>query len=246
MLFFKRPMAFVGLFGGCLFGALLLNVLPFIGPLAVLAALPLGSLAFMIATRSVLEGRAPLPGTLAETLGGPRRRRIALLQLGVVYAVATVAIMFLADAVDEGALETLLRTLGDKATPDSVAEALADPKLELGMLVRLGLAGLLSVPFWHAPALVHWGEQGAAKALFSSTVACWRNRAAFAAYGLAWVAVILLFAVFVNVVVALVGQVQLVALVTLPASLIFSTVFYVSLYFTFADCFVQPSAAVSA
>jgi hypothetical protein len=156
--------------------------------------------------------------------------------------VATVAIMLLADFIDEGALETLLRSLGSQATPGAVAQALADPKLELGMLVRFGLAGVLSVPFWHAPALVHWGQQGAAKALFFSTVACWRNKAAFTAYSLAWVAVILLFAVLVNLVFALLGQVQLVALVTLPATLIFSAVFYVSLYFTFADCFIVAPA----
>ncbi len=245
-LFFKRPMAFVGLFGGCIFAALVLNLLPFIGPLVLLAALPLGSLAFMIATRRVQEGGTPMPGTLGETLRGPRARRIALLQLGVVYAVATVAIMFLADWADDGALEALLQTLGGSATPDKVAEALGDPKLEVGMLVRFGLAGLLSVPFWHAPALVHWGEQSAAKALFFSTVACWRNKAAFSAYSLAWVAVILLFAVLVNLVFALLGQVQLVALVTLPATLIFSAVFYVSLYFTFADCFVVAPAEPAA
>ncbi len=237
-LFFKRPMAFIGVFGACLFAALLLNLLPFIGPLVLLAALPLGSLAFMIATRAAFEGRAPMPGTLAETLRGPRARRIALLQLGIVYAVGTVAIMLLADWVDDGALEALLQTMGSSAAPDKMALALADPKLELGMLVRFGLAGLLSVPFWHAPALVHWDDQSAPKALFFSTVACWRNKAAFSAYSLAWVAVILLFAVLVNAVFALLGQVQLVALVTLPATLIFSAVFYVSLYFSFADCFV--------
>jgi hypothetical protein len=241
-LFFKRSMAFIGLFGACLFAALLLNMLPFVGPLALLAALPLGSLVFMIATRSALAERSPITGTLREAFAGPRARRIALLQLGIGYAIGTIAIMLLADFVDEGALEALLRSLGSQAKPDAVAQALANPKLELGMLVRFGLAGVLSVPFWHAPALVHWGDQGAAKALFFSTVACWRNKAAFAAYSLAWVAVILLFAVLANLVFALLGQVQLVALVTLPATLIFSAVFYVSLYFTFADCFIVTPA----
>jgi hypothetical protein len=246
-LFFQRPMAFIGLFGICLFAAVVLNLLPFVGPLVLLAALPLGSLAFMIATRAVHNGHPPLPGTLVETLRGPRARRIALLQLGLAYAVGTVAIMFLADWVDDGALEALLRAMSGSATPEMLAQALAAPKLELGMLVRFGLAGLLSVPFWHAPALVHWDNQAAAKALFFSTVACWRNKRAFAAYSLAWVAVILLFAVLVNLVFGLLGQVQMVAVATLPATLIFSAVFYVSLYFSFADCFVaaptEPAVA---
>ena len=50
------------------------------------------------------------------------------------------------------------------------------------------LGALLSVPFWHAPALVHWGGQGVAQALFSSTLALWRNKAAFALNGLLWFA----------------------------------------------------------
>ena len=69
----------------------------------------------------------------------------------------------------------------------SAARELADPRLQLGLLLRIGLAGLLSVPFWHAPALVYWGAQGWAKSLFFSTVAIWRNKGAFAVYGLGWI-----------------------------------------------------------
>ena len=105
------------------------------------------------------------------------------------------------------------------------------------MLLRFGLAGLLSVPFWHAPALVHWGGQPAAKALFFSLMACWRNRGAFFVYALTWAAVILLFAVVANLLFAMLGHIQWMAAAAMPASLVFSTVFYVSLYFTFADCF---------
>jgi len=108
--------------------------------------------------------------------------------------------------------------------------------------LRFGLAGLLSVPFWHAPALVHWGRHGVGKALFSSTVAVWRNRGAFAVYSLVWFAVIMLFALLANLVFGLLGQTQLVALAAMPASLIFSTVFYASLYFTFTDCFAPDAA----
>ena len=243
-LFFKRPWAFIGLFVALFVGALFLNVVPLIGPLVLLAALPLGSLAFMIASRSVLESRPLLPGLPTETLRGPRTRRIAMLQLGVAYAVATVAIMLLANAVDGGALERLLETLGESATPESMATAMADPKLEIGMLIRFGLAGLLSVPFWHAPALVHWGDQSPTKALFFSTVACWRNRGAFAVYGVMWVAVILLLGVVANIVAAVLGQAQPVVFFMAMASLVVSVAFYVSLYFTYTDCFAaEPPAA---
>jgi hypothetical protein len=245
-LFFKRPWAFVGLFIACFIGALFLNVMPLIGPVLVLAALPLGSLAFMIASRAVLDDLPILPGVPNDTLRGPRARRLALLQLGLAYAVATILIMLLANASDGGALERLFETLGTSATPESMAAAMADPRLGVGMVVRFGLAGLLSVPFWHAPALVHWGGYTATKSLFFSTVACWRNRGAFLVYGAVWVAVILLLGVVANLVAAVLGQAQPVVFFMAMASLIVSAAFYVSLYFTFDDCFVQeppPAAA---
>ena len=63
------------------------------------------------------------------------------------------------------------------------------------MLTRFGLAGALSIPFWHAPALVHWQGQSVGQALFSSTLALWRCKGAFFAYSLAWTAVIVIFGV---------------------------------------------------
>jgi hypothetical protein len=200
----------------------------------------------MIATRQSLAGQLPLPRVFVEPLrqGLPRLR--AMLMLGVVYAVASVAIIALSEWADGGALEALMDLLADgKATPEVVAQRLADSRLQLGVVMRLGLAGLLSVPFWHAPALVHWGAQGVAQSLFSSTVAMWRNKGAFTVFSLAWLGVVLSFGVAANLIAALLGQAQLVALLAMPASLLLSTVFYTSLYFTFADCFVDGEAASS-
>ena len=69
---------------------------------------------------------------------------------------------------------------------------------EAGLLLRFGLLGLLSVPFWHAPALVHWDAQGAAKSLFFSTIAVWRNKGAFIVYSLAWLGVFMLLRLVAN------------------------------------------------
>ncbi len=49
----------------------------------------------------------------------------------------------------------------------------------------------------------------------------------------------------VNTVFMLLGAPQLVAVAALPAGLMFSTVFYASLYFTFTDCFEQRASADS-
>jgi hypothetical protein len=246
--FFKQPLGFAALFATFMFVLFVSMLLPLIGSLLLLAILPLASLGFMIATRTALEGKFPLPRVFIEPLRRGRPRLVAMLQLGVLYALATALIMWFSDVVDGGALDKLMQTMSDsKAAPEALQEQLSDTRLQMGLLLRFGLAGLLSVPFWHAPALVHWGEQTAGKALFFSLMACWRNRSAFTVYALSWTALILLFALLSNLVFALLGQMQLVALAAMPASLIFSTVFYASLYFTFADCFeVDAADAVDA
>jgi hypothetical protein len=239
-IFFRRPVAFAMLFAAFLFCALLTMLLPLAGPLLLLAALPQATLGFMIATHVALKGGFPLPGVFVQTLRASSPRRLAMLKLGLVYAAATFAILWLADVVDAGKFDALQEAMASAKTPaEDIRERLLDPQLQLGLLVRLGLASLLSLPFWHAPALVHWGSQTWGKALFFSTVACWRNKGAFAVYGLTWTAVIVLFGVLANTVFTLLGQPSLVAMAAMPAGLMFSTVFYVSLFFTFADCFEQ-------
>ena len=86
----------------------------------------------------------------------------------------------------------------------------------------------------------------ARKALFSSTLACWRNRGAFAVYGLVWFALIIAFGTLGSLLFALLGQPQLFALAAVPVSLLFTTVFYVSLYFTFDACFAAGEGQAAA
>jgi hypothetical protein len=239
--FAKQPLAFSGLFAAFLFAVFLLSLIPLIGSLLLLALLPLATLGFMLGTQKALAGGVPLPRSFVEPLRGGRSSAAALLQLGLIYAACTFAIIWLSDAVDGGALDKLMEALASgKATPETIGQQIADPALEMGLLLRFGLAALLSVPFWHAPALVHWDRQGVAQSLFSSTVACWRNKGAFAVFGVCWATVILLFALVANVLAAALAQPQLLALAAMPASLLFSTVFYASLFFTFADCFELP------
>lgn len=237
----KRPLGLTMLFVVFLFSAILVLALPYVGQIVVMGALPLLSLGYMIATRAVLGGGTAQPGHLVEGLRGDTRRRAALLQLCAVYALATVVILLLADAVDGGRFERVQLLLATpERTPSENAELdalLADDRLTWGLVVRFGLAALLAIPFWHAPALVHWGGQGVLQSLFSSTLAVWRNRGAMTVYVVAWVGMIALFSVAVGALFGLLGTRQLAGLVALPAGLMFTCVFYVSLYFTFVDVF---------
>ena len=236
--FFKQPMAFAALFAAFMFAVFVFALVPVVGTLLVLALLPLVSLGFMIASRMALAGEFATPRVFVDPLRAPRPQAIAMVQLGLAYAAATFLVMFLSDRVDGGAFEALMDAMpGAQTAPQAVADKLAEPGLWLGLMLRLGLASLLSVPFWHAPALVFWDGHGFAKALFSSTVACWRNRGAFTVYSLVWFGLVMAVGAGGSLVFGLLGQAQLFALAAVPMSLLFTTVFYASLYATFADCF---------
>jgi hypothetical protein len=171
------------------------------------------------------------------------RRRAQWLLCGG-YAIASMTVIALADWADGGLFENLQRLIsktGADGKPSPQLEAvLADPRLAQGMLVRIGLAGLLSVPFWHAPALVYWGGQGLVQAMFTSTLALWRTRAAFTVYLLSWAGLMVGVALLVMAVGLLTGARQAMGLLTMPIGLVFSTVFYVSLWFSFTDTFGDP------
>ena len=111
-------------------------------------------------------------------------------------------------------------------------------------LIAVVLGSALTVPFWHAPALVHWGGQSVGQALFSSTLAVWRSKGAFFIYGLVWTGVVMLFGVVAAVVFSMLGLRQMASVLAVPAGLLFSTAFYVSLLFTFNDNFggAEPAA----
>lgn len=242
--FFTRPLAYAALFTGVMVFGLLALLLPVVGDFVMLAAMPLVSLGFMLATRRVVIGKLPTPAVFVEPLGTTPAKRTALLTMGAIYALATYLILLASDIADGGKFQALQQTIASgKSDTVDIATLLGDAQLQFGLLLRFGLATLLSLPFWHAPALVHWGEQGVGKAFFFSTMACWRNLGAFSVYGLAWGGVILGFGVVANVLAAVLQQPQIIALATVPIGLLLSTVFYASLYFTFADCFAPDAPA---
>lgn len=238
----KRPLAFAGMLATFLFAVLLLAmVLPVAGGILGLALLPMLSLGFMIATRSAMAGGPVHPLQLIEGLrltDGPRRR--AQLSLCAGYALGSVLVMLLASHVDGGTFEQLQRLMAEQQADKASKEIdllLADPRLVQGMLVRLGLATLLSVPFWYAPALVHWGHQGALQALFSSALALWQTRGAFVLYAIGWAALLVGVGVLFTLLALVTGAKSLVGMLTMPLALLFSTAFYVSLWFSYRDSF---------
>jgi hypothetical protein len=247
-LFLQKPIAFSALFALFLFAALILLALPYVGAVLLLMTMPLLGLGFMIATRSALEGGPVHAGQLVQTLRAANAaevaRRKTLLALCGLYALTSALVMLASDALDGGAferLQVLLSGARDAAAQQEIDALLAEPGLRQGLALRLGGTLLLSIPFWHAPALVWWDGQGVAQALFSSTLACWRSRGAFLVYGLSWTLTIVLFGISAGGLFALIGAPHLIGLAAVPAGLMFSTAFYVSLLFTYRGCFEEEA-----
>ena len=239
----RQPLGFAALFATCMFVVLLLELVPIVGTAVLLALPPAGSLLFMIASRRVVEGQTAMPGSIAELAAAGRPRLVALVKLGVAYAAATFVLFWLAGLLDGGALVSFLASLGDeRAGSEAAVTKVADPRLQLGLLLRLTFLAALSIPFWHAPALVHWGGHGWAKSLFFSSVGVWRNKGAFTVYSIAWLALWMLVVPVVSIVAGVLGP-QRVLIVAIPVTLAYFTLFYASLWFTFADCFSPDDAA---
>jgi len=243
-LFLRRPLPFAAMFVSFLLAALLATLVPVVGGVVMLMSLPLLSLGFMIGSRAAQNDLPVNPGQFIEPLRGERTRRRTLVSLCLAYAVCTVLIMTLSEWIDGGAFDRLqeLMAKGDESRAEMEA-LLADPRLSWGLITRFGLAACLSVPFWHAPALVYWQGQGVGQALFSSTLAMWRCKGAFTMYMLAWVVVIAIFGAVVGLLFSLLDARQLAGVIAMPAGLMFSTVFYVSLLFTYEGCFSHTGMA---
>jgi hypothetical protein len=242
----RRPLPFTLMFVAFLMAALVATLVPGVGSVAMLMSLPLLSLGFMLGSRAARDDLPVHPGLFIEPLRGAGKPRRTLVTLCALYALCTVLIMLLSEWVDDGGFEKLQRLMADgNTTPAELEVLLADPRLAWGMFTRLGLAAALSVPFWHAPALVYWQGQGVGQALFSSTLAVWRCKGAFTTYSLAWVVVIAAFGALVGTLFALLDARQLAGLIAMPAGLVFSTVFYVSLLYTYEGCFSPAGTTAS-
>lgn len=245
-LFGRRPLAFTMLFTVFLFTALVATLVPLVGGPLQLGLLPLLSLGFMIASQSALLDGPVQPAQFIEPLRGDPKRRRDVLVLCLVYGVAAFLILVLCDAVSDSAMVRLQKLMaeGGEAQPE-IDALLTEPGVGQAVMLFIGLGALLSVPFWHAPALVHWGGQSVAQALFSSTLAVWRSKGAFVVYFATWVVVVGVFGVLSSLLLGLLGSAQLAGFISLPAGLMFSTVFYVSLIFTFNDSFGGASAVAA-
>jgi hypothetical protein len=120
-----------------------------------------------------------------------------------------------------------------------------------GMLMRGAMLMPVALLFWHAPVIVHRIGGSAARALFASALASWRNLGAFVVYGLTWLVADLLLSGSIGVLASATGQPQLIMMLVLPAAIVFAAAFYASLHASVHACIefdevVRANAAAAA
>lgn len=243
----KRPMAFLGLASMVVFLALVLPRMSIVLTLMFAAAGPLLTLGFMNAARQRdIRDRGPL-AAFVEGMRLPPECRRAMLLLCIAYAASAFLAGLVVSAGYGESLAVLAQSMPGASPEASTSGADGDPsvavqrapagRLMLGVIVQLTVGALLAIPFWHAPALVRWGGQGAAQAVFSSVLAIWRNRGAFATFASTFFALAMLLLMIGAPVLGALGGGQLVTVALFPLLLLIPAAFYGSLYWTFADCF---------
>ena len=136
-----------------------------------------------------------MPGAIVELATSGRQpagRRCS--SSACAYVAATFLVFWLAGVLDGGALDVLLRSRSAtrKTTPESAAARVADPRLQFGLLLRLRLRRPRSrSPFWHAPALVLWGDPAGPSRSSSAPSRSGATRARSRSTALVWIGALL-------------------------------------------------------
>ena len=232
--FFRQPLALSGLF--LLFMALmsLIGIIPVVGNMLALMLLPGATLGLMAAAQEAANGKFPNPTIMLNAFRVERKQYKSMLLLGALYAAGFMLVMAISASIDGGQFARIYLFGGDLSP-----EILARSDFETAVLVAAVLYMPLSLLFWHAPALVHWHGVPPIKALFFSLVACLRNFAAFAVYNIAWVGLFLLMGLAVTILSAVLGNPEFIGNIIIPLGLLMATMYFTSIYATFADSFVD-------
>ena len=233
-LFKKNPLGFLMLVFMYIFFAQLSILIPVIGVFVVLLVTPALSVGFMTACRLAIQNERILPTAYLTAFRLPStvaRKRI--LQLGLIYTACILILSFLASLIVD--FEALLPLLTSDEAPSTEAMQ------QLYKLVFVG--GLLYIPIamlmWFAPLLVAWAEMPLLQAIFSSWMACWSNRGAFAYYLLIWSIVLVSVPMLIGGMLEALGFASIASYVVAPISMVGLTIMNCSFFATWKGCFTD-------
>jgi len=213
----------------------LINQIPVAGSLLGTLFLPAFSVSFMVMCRGLEAGQSLRPALL---FAGFRSRLSTLITLGGLYLLSIAVVLGIAAIADGGILAKWVIY----GTPPTVT-AIRDGSLSNALMIAAIVGTPVVMAFWFAPVLVAWDGMGAAKALFFSFFAGWRNWRAFLFYGALLALAGAGFSVLlVSAAVVLQGHPALLRLGLIAAILASMPVLFGSFYAAYRDVF-PPSPA---
>lgn len=218
------------------------TVVPVVGGFLPLLLMPLLSFGLMCAFRAVDRGEPPRPSMLwagfREAHGAAWK---PLLLLGVANALATLVALTVTTLLDGG---TLMRIATLTIDPDDAG--LRDSNLAAAAVVFLLAYTPTQMALWYAPQFVAWHRSAVLRSLFFSFVAVWRNKGAFLAFAIGWLAVAFAVSSCVQLLRAVLGaNPTLASLVSPPVSLVMLTALYGSIWASYRDPIRDEDVAVA-
>jgi hypothetical protein len=187
-LFKQNPVIWIALFFIYLLIAMVLSIIPVIGPIVLNLLAPVFMAGFMLGCRA-LEMDQELE--INHLFAGFKTNTAQLVTVGGIYlvgAIVIVGIVFVFVGAD--AMGSLFGAPAAQGTPQPDPQAATAPALAL--LVILGAMLPLIMAYWFAPALVLFHDMKAVDAMRLSFFACLRNFLPFLVYGVISAALLLL------------------------------------------------------
>lgn len=205
-------------------------LIPILGQMALIIATPSLTFITLSACRRIDAGQPMQLGMWSQPLRDSATRK-RLFVLGLAYLACCIAGGIIATLPFLGNLTAALEGQGH-IDELALLKAMQAPMLAFGILYLL-----ISMFFWHAPALIGWHGVPMGQALFFSMVACWRNKWAFLLYGVSWAAIF--FSVqMIGVFLSMLGlSASLVQLLMTPFNIGVAAVLYASFYPAYVSVF---------
>jgi hypothetical protein len=235
-LFRRKPFPWIVLLLAYYLLLLLMRAVPYVGPFAMTILKPVFAVGLLAAAWTQERGGTPALRLLFQ---GFRANLGSLLPIGVFFVVGITAAVCASWLVDDGKLLDLISKSGTSSEED-IAAALADGRLEVGML----FSALLSIPIviatWWAPALVVFQNAGAGTALAVSlraALANWRPLVIYA-LGVFFYGAILP-GLFTGILVLLLQDVgfPIATILLLPYGIFLAATLHISDYVSYRDVF---------
>lgn len=240
-----------------------LGTLPFVsstvvnlfGGVLVAVLSPVLTIGFLQGCRVARSSLPVHPVLIFAGFRSGRETVMRLLKLGAIQTVALVIILFAVSGPDafrvdtptEAAKTATPRSAPPTATPGPMTEAEQQEAIRNTLVqIERGIVYLpIGMVMWYAPLLVAWHGLPVGKALFFSLVAVWRNRAAFAVYGVGWLIVWFVLSVALTLVAVILNLMNVVVVVAAPLAMLMVTWMYCSIYATYETVFVDPESPPS-